>query len=133
MIAVDSSVLIDLLGDAPGADAAEAAANHPFRGDPVVVYEGEGLRPGFGQAVADRREGRHGNGLAARARGPLPIGADGPREDEVPILRPAGGVGRRARVEEGLDPAADVELVQQQFGRFAAARCATTLAKYSAS
>ncbi|HEY1397539.1 type II toxin-antitoxin system VapC family toxin [Roseateles sp.] len=39
MIAVDSSVLIDLLGDAPGADAAEAALRLALSSGPVVLCD----------------------------------------------------------------------------------------------
>lgn len=39
MIAVDSSVLIDLLGDAPGADAAEAALRLALSTGPVVLCD----------------------------------------------------------------------------------------------
>jgi len=39
VIAVDSSVLIDLLGDAPGADAAEAALRLALSSGPVVLCD----------------------------------------------------------------------------------------------
>jgi predicted nucleic acid-binding protein len=39
MIAVDSSVLIDLLGDSPGADAAEAALRLALSSGPVVLCD----------------------------------------------------------------------------------------------